>query len=256
MKAQDYLKASDPSKLSAITHNENRIHYYGRDLEAMSFAKNYYTWLIDEVSSFLGDYVAEIGAGQGNFSAFLLNTGIKRLIAFEPSENIFPALQRRFQKEDRIQVANTYIGDYSVSAAEPFDTAIYINVLEHIADDAKELALIHSCLKTRGHVIILVPALSILYSAYDKRLGHYRRYNRRELTDKATAAGFTVVEAKYLDFLGVIPWYLAFTVLGLSLAGGSVALYDRLCIPIVKRIESMLRMPFGKNLLVIAQKMS
>ena len=254
MKTQNHSKAPDCNKLPAITNNKDRIHYFGRDLEAMGFAENYYKWLIDEVSFFLGDYVAEIGAGQGNFSSFLLNTDIKRLIAFEPSENMFPSLKRRFQNEDRIQIVNTYLRDYPGGSAEPFDTAVYINVLEHIADDAKELALIHNCLKTRGHVIILVPALSFLYSGYDKRLGHYRRYHRRELMDKLTAAGFTVVEAKYLDFLGIIPWYLAFTVLRLSLTTGSVALYDRLCIPIVKRIESMVRMPFGKNLLLVAEK--
>jgi hypothetical protein len=44
----------------------------------MRFAKNYYQWLIEEVSPFLVDYVAEIGAGQGNFSSYLLNTGIKK----------------------------------------------------------------------------------------------------------------------------------------------------------------------------------
>ena len=162
----------------AFDNNERKIHYYGRDLEAMSFAKNYYTWLIDEVSSFLGDYVAEIGAGQGNFSSFLLNTGIKRLIAFEPSENMFPILQRRFQNEDRIQVFNTYLHDYPGGGPEPFETAIYINVLEHVADDVKELALIHSHLKTRGHVILLVPALSTLYNPYPcgklwERVGAY-----------------------------------------------------------------------------------
>ena len=83
-----------------MTNNLDRIHYFGRDLEAMSLAKNYYKWLIDEVGAFLGDYVAEIGAGRGNFSSFLLNTGIKRLIAFEPSENMFASLRRRFQNEN------------------------------------------------------------------------------------------------------------------------------------------------------------
>jgi SAM-dependent methyltransferase len=254
MKAQNHSKSSDRNKLQAITNTEDRIHYFGRDLEAMSFAKNYYKWLIEEISPFLGDYVAEIGAGQGNFSSFLLNTGIRRLIAFEPSENMFPILRRRFQNEDRIQIVNTYLRDYPGGGAEPFETAIYMNVLEHVADDARELALIHNCLKTRGHVIILVPALSILYSGYDKRLGHYRRYHRHELIDKVTAAGFTLVEAKYLDFLGVFSWYLAFTVLRRSLTKRSVALYDRLCIPIVKRIESIVRVPFGKNLILVAEK--
>jgi len=42
IKAQDHAKASDRHKLPTITTNENKIHYFGRDLEAMRFAINYY----------------------------------------------------------------------------------------------------------------------------------------------------------------------------------------------------------------------
>ena len=99
MKTQDHSKASKRNKPLASIYNQDRIHYFGRDLEAMSFAENYYKWLIDEVKTFLGDYVAEIGAGQGNFSSFLLNTGIKRLIAFEPSENMEITVMKRQNHE-------------------------------------------------------------------------------------------------------------------------------------------------------------
>ena len=49
--------------------------YFGKDLEAMSFAVNYHQWIVDEFAPYLGSEVAEIGAGTGNFSAFLLDAG-------------------------------------------------------------------------------------------------------------------------------------------------------------------------------------
>ena len=37
--------------------------YFGTDLEAMSFARNYHEWIADEFRPFLGNSVAEVGAG-------------------------------------------------------------------------------------------------------------------------------------------------------------------------------------------------
>lgn len=233
---------------------DKKIQYFGRDLEAMSFAENYYKWLIDEINPFLGEYAAEVGAGRGNFTSFLTGTGVKRLIAFEPSENMFAALKKRFEDKNWIQPVNSYFSEYQRNGSDYFDTAIYINVLEHIANDADELALIRRSLKPRGHLILLVPTLSFLYSDYDQKLGHYRRYHKPELIDKVTAAGFAVAKTKYIDFLGIVPWYLAFTLLKRSLSGASVSLYDRICIPIVRRIESVVSVPIGKNMLLVAEK--
>jgi hypothetical protein len=46
----------------------NKIpQYFGKDLEAMSFARNYHKWILSEFLPFLGSSVAEVGAGTGNF---------------------------------------------------------------------------------------------------------------------------------------------------------------------------------------------
>ena len=51
--------------------------YFGKDLEAMSFAQNYHQWILEICSPYLGKVVAEIGAGTGNFSDFLLKGTMK-----------------------------------------------------------------------------------------------------------------------------------------------------------------------------------
>ena len=47
---------------------------------------------------------------------------------------------------------------------ESFDTIIYIDVLEHILEDKKELEKATSFLKPGGYLIILSPAFQFLYS--------------------------------------------------------------------------------------------
>ena len=234
--------------------NRKNLFYPGRDLEAMGAAENYYDWLLEEIRPFIGDFTAEVGAGRGNFSRFLLKTDLKRLAAFEPSENMFAILQEEFKDDPRLRPVNACFDDDNKDGPGQFDSVVYINVLEHIEDDAGELAEVYGQLKPKGYLIVLVPALSFLYSAYDRQLGHYRRYHKSELIDKARTVGFKTVRADYLDFLGIIPWYVAFTLMHKSMSGVSVRLYDRLCIPAVRFVEQIVRPPIGKNLLLVAEK--
>jgi 16S rRNA A1518/A1519 N6-dimethyltransferase RsmA/KsgA/DIM1 with predicted DNA glycosylase/AP lyase activity len=77
---------------------DNQNIYFGRDLEAMSFAENYHNWIIDEYKPYLGANVAEVGAGTGNFTELLLasETQIQKLVAYEPSSNMYPILEKRW----------------------------------------------------------------------------------------------------------------------------------------------------------------
>ena len=61
------------------TSTENAPQYFGKDLEAMSFALNYHRWIMDELAPFLGGSVAEVGAGTGSFSKLILDAGVSRL---------------------------------------------------------------------------------------------------------------------------------------------------------------------------------
>ncbi|MEN8221394.1 MAG: hypothetical protein ABFS56_34660, partial [Pseudomonadota bacterium] len=54
--------------------SQTQTKYFGRDLEAMSFANNYHLWILDELRPFLGKHLLEVGAGSGDFSKLLLQT--------------------------------------------------------------------------------------------------------------------------------------------------------------------------------------
>jgi SAM-dependent methyltransferase len=230
---------------------EQNIQYFGRDLEAMSFAHNYHQWILTEFAPYLRDTVAEVGAGTGSFSNLLLRTSITKLFAYEPSTNMFPVLRESLSREPRATAINGFFGsDPSAS----FDAVLYVNVLEHIETDQAELRSAFNQLKPNGHLLIFVPALAWLLSDFDRKLGHYRRYTRPGLEDLVRSAGFVVQKSRYFDVAGIIPWYVNFVLLRNEMNAGAVALYDRAVVPIMRLVERLIPMPLGKNILLVARK--
>lgn len=237
----------------------NKVVYVGKDLEAMSFAVNYHRWILDEFTPFLGKNIIEVGAGTGSFSEMILQTEPKTLSLVEPSDLYNDLTQNISRVEYRTEI-NFYNSIFSAVAAEIAepkrpDSIIYVNVLEHIEDDDAELNLIHQTLIPGGRALIFVPALEFLYGEFDRRLGHFRRYRKSELEDKCKKAGFKILKSKYFDFAGVLPWYVKYRLLNsVELGGGAVSLYDKLVVPVFRRIESAVSVPVGKNVLLVAEK--
>lgn len=62
-----------------------------------------------------------------------------------------------------------------------FDTILYIDVLEHIADDRAELVEAARRLNPGGYLVVLSPAHQWLFTAFDAAIGHVRRYTAKSL---------------------------------------------------------------------------
>ncbi|WP_320043998.1 class I SAM-dependent methyltransferase [uncultured Desulfobacter sp.] len=230
----------------------NKKYYFGKDLEAMSFANNYHRWLLAEFLPYLKGSVAEVGAGIGNVSKLILESNINSLTAFEPSVNMYPLLEKAFKKDMRAKAVNDFLciedGDAS------FDSVLYVNVLEHIEDDVCELACAHTAMTSGGHIMIFVPALPWLYSELDTQFGHFRRYTKDRLLALIQRSGFSIVKARYFDLAGIIPWFINYTLLKNTMNGQNVFIYDRLVVPVMRVIESLVSPFIGKNILLVARK--
>ena len=137
---------------------------------------------------------------------------------------------------------------------EYFDSIVYVNVLEHIEDDYQELSCVYKSLKSEGFVLLFVPALSFLYSAFDKDVGHYRRYRKKKLINLLKNNYFKIIKAKYIDFTGILPWYFNFVLFKRPMIQKYVIQYDKYVIPVIKKFESLIAPPIGKNLLIVGQK--
>src|SRR4030095_3584678 len=227
-------------------------HYPGKELEALTFAVNYHRWIIDAFEPYLGETIAEVGAGIGSVSKLLLGKRIKRLFAFEPSHNMYPFLEEELRQEERAKAVNDFFSLRYVQ--EGFDSVVYINVLEHIQDDRTELANAREMLNSQGHLLLFVPALAWLYSDFDKQIDHFRRYTKQDISGLVRDVGFTLVKAQYFDLAGIIPWYINFVLLRNSIGSSSLSLYDELVVPTMRLIESVVPPPIGKNVLLIGKK--
>lgn len=227
-------------------------HYPGKELEAMSSADHYRRWIVEAFDPFLGKSVAEVGAGIGSITRILLERPLERLVSFEPSTNMFPMLAAAVKGEPRATAHNTLFG--REQAGEAFDSVAYINVLEHVEHERAELDAAFAALRPGGHLLVFVPALSWLYSNFDREVGHFRRYSREGLERVVSHAGFQVVESRYFDLAGVLPWYVYFTLLGRGMGRGSVSLYDRVVVPPMRHVERLVRPPIGKNVVLVARR--
>jgi SAM-dependent methyltransferase len=236
--------------------SSNQFEYVGKDLEAMSFAINYHTWIINIFKPYIGSIVAEVGAGTGNISKLLLETDIiNELILFEPSESMYTLLNDNLRNNKLVSIENDCFLNASNRYLNYFDTILYINVLEHIENDKHELMSVWKALKSNGCLCIFVPALTWLYSDFDKSIGHFRRYHKKQLHDLVKSIGFQISEFRYVDFIGLILWYINFVLMKKSLNKNNVSMYDKYIFPITRIIENTIRFPIGKNILMVCKKL-
>jgi SAM-dependent methyltransferase len=74
-----------------------------------------------------------------------------------------------------------------------FDVVGAFDVIEHIEDDRAVLSELRAATVPGGGVLITVPQHPALWSEYDVRAGHVRRYRARELSARMVEAGLEIV---------------------------------------------------------------
>ena len=260
-------KPSQPSS-AAPSHVADEIgassaSYLTSDLEALADIDNYYQWILDEIRPFLGTRLAEVGAGIGNFTRFLVETRVDSdpaatLEAFEPAGNLYRHLQDRVRRNSPalMQQGRVAIWQRTFQLARGrFDTIIMINVLEHIEHDEEFIHIAYESLAPEGTLIIFVPALRQLYSPLDKAVGHHRRYEKAQLDALLVKGGFDIAKAKFMDCAGVLSWYVLHVLLKSSYISPFMArIYDRWVVPVTRWLEGRREPSIGKNILMIGRK--
>jgi SAM-dependent methyltransferase len=228
--------------------------YVSTELHALAAAKNYYRWVISQFAPYIGKRVIEVGAGIGTFAQSLLNNvTVSELVLVEPSDNLFPLLQRRFAEEPRVKSVHGYF--QLIASPATADSIVLVNVLEHIAEDQAFLNDAHATLTPGGTLLLLVPALPWIYGSLDQAFGHYRRYTKTSLASKLQVAGFGIIRLAYVNLLGIVGWFLTGKVLKrMTIKSRHVRWYDQWVIPWLLRLEGRWEPPCGQSLIVIARK--
>lgn len=139
-----------------------------------------------------GDHFLEIGPGRLMLSIELLRHFRRgTLIDFSSgSRAFFSALG----KADRDRL-NLIVADFMVySFQASYDAVIACEVLEHIGDESAFLGKIHGLLNPGGQLILSVPARKKLWSDHDEIAGHFRRYEKKEITDLLSRQNFKRID--------------------------------------------------------------
>lgn len=227
--------------------------YQGSELELFQHAKNWKNYFSRIIRPFIKGRVLEVGAGIGA-TTLLLNDGTAASwLLLEPDAEMNSLLEKKIVAKEF--PVNTTLKTGTINAiTESFDTIIYIDVLEHIEADAEELRTAAGKLKPGGHIIVLSPAFQYLYNPFDKAIGHYRRYSRKNLV-KITPAGLIISSNRYYDTVG----YFAALINKLLLRQKyptikQVLFWDRWMVPVSRFSDKLFFHSFGKSIITIWQK--
>ncbi len=230
--------------------------YQGTEvLEVLEGAKNYNAWIASAIEPHLIDPILEIGSGIGNISEYFLKRDLT-------VSDIDGALVERF-RINHSRVKNIKFRTLDIEN-EPRDvlrnsykSIFAVNVLEHIEDDEKALKNMFRLLAKNGKLILLVPAKEKAYTDLDKKLGHFRRYEKNDLRSKVVRAGFEIDELYFFNFVGLFSWIIREKVDNSSgdLKPTHVAIFDKI-VPVLRFIEKRSRPFLGISLIVVATKKS
>jgi 2-polyprenyl-3-methyl-5-hydroxy-6-metoxy-1,4-benzoquinol methylase len=235
------------------------IDHFGAqdDLECLGTSKYFFDWVLEVFEPYLHGQVLEVGAGIGTITRKLVERYPDvSVVALEPADNVFASLEPYAALTPRVTARKETLADYLREAREASDVILYLNVLEHIADDEEELRLAATALRPGGTLLLFGPALEALYSELDHKAGHYRRYSISRLQRIVEASGLRIVSLRYFDVLGVVPYLIAYRWLHrVVISGSTVWGYDRLIVPASRLIQEVMRdPPVGKNVILVAVK--
>jgi 2-polyprenyl-3-methyl-5-hydroxy-6-metoxy-1,4-benzoquinol methylase len=229
--------------------------YIGNELELFKEAHNWKNYYAGFFRQYLTGDVLEVGAGIGETTHSLCDGSQRSWLCLEPDENLTKIIEQKKQAgylPSLIDVRTGFIDD--IDTARQFDAIIYIDVIEHIENDAEELLKAYKCLKPGGKLIILVPAHNFLFTAFDKAIGHFRRYNKQMLRHAAPKS-LQLVKLVYLDSVGLTAslankYFLKQSQPKLK----QVKMWDNVMVPLSRITDKIVFNRLGKSVLGIWQK--
>lgn len=231
------------------------LEYQGSELEVFAAAVNWKRYWSNAIAGYLGETVIEVGAGLGGSTPFLCKDAHKRWLCLDPDPGHVRLLQNKIANGELSPICEAHCGVLSDLAPEAFaDTIVYIDVLEHIENDADELRQAIMKLKPGGHIVVLAPAFNFLFSEFDRSVGHYRRYTRQDAL-RLTVPPLSLSSCFFLDSVGFFAALSnRFFLKKEAPSARDIHLWDRAMVPISRLSDSVLGAWFGKTIIMVWRK--
>lgn len=231
----------------------NDFKYVGSELDLFANVTNWKSYWSDQIRPYLRGDVLEVGAGLGANTRFLSPSGSGRSVCLEPDAQLVLQLQQQLPAPSSARTYEAVCGTLQDITGQ-FDTLVYIDVLEHIPDDAEEMKRAAALLRPGGHLVILSPAHQFLYTPFDKAIGHFRRYNKPMLR-ALTPPSLSLERLWYLDTVGTLASLGNLLFLQRSQPNSAqLQVWDKWMIPISRLVDPLTLHYIGKSIIGVWRK--
>jgi SAM-dependent methyltransferase len=229
--------------------------YVGSELELFADAVHWKRYFADQMRPFLGSRVLEVGAGIGGTTRVLCRGSETRWVCLEPDAALAQRIPAQVGSGALPRCCETRVGTVAGLGGDgAFDTVLYVDTLEHIEDDRDELERAAGFLEGGGHLLVLAPAHQWLFSAFDRSIGHHRRYTGRRLAEIGPGS-LRLVKLIYLDAAGLLASLANRVLLRSPLpTRRQIAVWDRVLVPASRVIDPILGRAVGKSVLAVWQR--
>jgi len=227
-------------------------HYVGSELDLFGTAIEWKRYFADFPRPFLKGRVLEVGAGIGGTTSILCDGSQDAWVCLEPDRGMAAEIQRRIEEKELPACCRAVSGCIQQLPGESrFNAILYIDVLEHIEDDRRELEDAVHHLLPGGTLVVVAPAHQWLFSRFDKAIGHYRRYTGKTLESIAPSA-LDQVSIRYLDSFGLLLSLSNRLLLRQSMpTQRQIDFWCKVVVPISKRFDPLTNYSVGKSIVGI-----
>jgi len=231
------------------------LSYYGEELDLFAGAIHWRGYWSSCVRPFLTGDVLEVGAGIGTNTRSLAPDKFRSWVCLEPDAKLADRAAVTLGANTATAECKVVVGTTETLAHRArFDTLLYIDVLEHIEDDKNELRRAAGLLKQGGQLIVLSPAHPWLYTAFDRSIGHYRRYNRASLL-ACGPEGCALNRIWYLDSVGMLASCANRFLLHQAMPDiRQILFWDRFLVRLSTLLDRLLMHRVGKSILAVWTK--
>ncbi len=231
------------------------FEYVGNELELFALAKNWKNYFRSRLRQYIKGDVLEVGAGLGGTTCVFQQEPFSSWTCLEPDQALLDQLKRQLAtapNTERYRYQHGLLDD--LDNTQQFDAIIYIDVLEHIEADVEEVQKAARLLKPGGRLIILSPAFQFLFSPFDTKLGHFRRYTLGALK-RITPEDCKIENGYYLDSFGLLASLGNRLFLKASIpTARQIAFWDNVLVRCSRWTDWLIMYAIGRSVIIIWQK--
>lgn len=228
-------------------------------LDVIADANRFNEWMFKTIAKQTSGEILEIGSGIGNISNFFVENGAT-ISTSDMRGEYCEILKKKFQHYVNFK------GAYQIDIVDPdfktkhkhlygtFDSVFALNIIEHVENDDLAVKNCLQLLKPGGTLVILVPAFMCLFNSFDKELGHFRRYNRKNLNVLFRQSNIEITYSKYFNLIGILGWWVSGNLMKKkNIPSGQMKLYNSL-VGIFKLIDMLSNRFAGLSVILAGTK--